>query len=72
MGKVRVALAGVFEPRMATWLGELAIVPGTVLDRRLSLVDLGPRLSGPLARFSPVLERTGSRVARRGIAEGDA
>ncbi|MGC0377492.1 hypothetical protein RKD28_005008 [Streptomyces sp. SAI-229] len=30
------------------------------------------RSSGPLARFSPVLERAGSRVGRRPIAAGDA
>lgn len=30
------------------------------------------RRFGPPARFSPVLERTGSRVGRRQIAEGDA
>ncbi|MGC0376963.1 hypothetical protein RKD28_004479 [Streptomyces sp. SAI-229] len=55
--------------------GEARARPGTRGTGQrawIATVPGPPLLSGPLARFSPVLERAGSRVGRRPIAEGDA
>src|SRR5687768_8598428 len=58
----------------ACWRGASAPAnPGPPRSRRwIASVPRPPAFLRPLARFSPVLERAGSRVGRRPIAEGDA